>query len=85
MAVRAYTTQSKEIKFTSFLMDKIQEKLGEHILKRLEESFDLYLDLSIFVQEMAIDKMLSTTSEDLVSYALNLGKEAAVHESLRDC
>ena len=33
---------------------------------------------------MPIDQMLSTSSEDLVTYALNLSKEAAVNESLRD-
>lgn len=81
-----YTTLPKEIKFNQFLLEKVAERFGSAVIAKIVDSLDLYLELSLFVQNISMnaDEVICTTSEELIAYGLNLSKQGAVHESLQD-
>jgi hypothetical protein len=78
-ALRFCSNQAKEIKLTPFLMNKVQESLGSFLISQLKESFTVYKDLSLFVQDLTYQTI---SSERLVDFALSLSKAGAVCESL---
>lgn len=86
-SLRVYTDLPREIKFTSFLLDRLAEKLGQKICSKIQESLDLYLFLCEYLNSFGfvIDEMtFESLSDDLLYYGLELCKEGTVQESFHN-
>jgi len=79
--LRVYTHQPKEIKFTEFLVTKLSDKI--QLNNSIHKASDKFMVLYSFVTDFSYimdDLKYETITEDLITYGLELCRDASVQE-----